>query len=136
MPRPERVTADIGDAGHAAEITAEKRAVYDFCHCRAFFPIKTGIEIKHFFPHWDKIAQMFLLPGVFLRDLELQNLVGPLKPAQQRRHRFTNLEVHRAVFDLKNYIISAVNYAAGIFYLFIPGVSVKAYPILRLLRVY
>src|SRR5579885_272835 len=68
--------------------------------CTAHF----HVEIERRLPHRYEEAELLLLSGVFLRDLEFDGLVGLLQPAEQRRSRFAHLEIDRSVLDLHNNI--------------------------------
>ena len=48
---------------------------------------------------------MALLPGVFLRDLQFQDLVRVPQCADQRRHGFTYLKINRTVLDLHDRVV-------------------------------
>src|ERR1035438_41311 len=48
---------------------------------------------------------MALLPGIFLRDLQLDGFVCFLQAAEQRRNRLAHLEVDGAVFDLNDDVV-------------------------------
>ena len=63
------------------------------------------VEIKNFFPHRRKKTQMPLLPGIFLRDLQLDGLVCFFQAAEERRNRFAHLEINRPMFDLDDYVV-------------------------------
>ena len=63
------------------------------------------VEIENFFPHRREEAQMTLLAGVFLRDLQLDGFVCFFQPAEQWRYRLARLEIDRAVLDLDDDVV-------------------------------
>src|SRR5271166_6075643 len=57
------------------------------------------VKVKHLLPHGEEIAEMALLPGVFLRDLQFDRFASAFESTEQRRNRFAHLEIDWAVFD-------------------------------------
>ncbi len=63
------------------------------------------VEIEHLFPHRREEAEMALLAGVFLRDLQLDGLVCFFQSTEEWRYRLASLEIDRAVLDLDNDVV-------------------------------
>ena len=61
--------------------------------------------VQHFFPHGNHIADVDLMPGIFLRNLHFQHHIGLFQPTEQGRNRFAYLKIHGSVFDLEDHIV-------------------------------
>src|SRR5215471_12277311 len=72
---PARVHADIRHTGKSADGTMQDPSAHHVLY-RCGLSVHPHVEIQNLFPHRDQEAKMFLLPGVFLSDLQLDGLVG------------------------------------------------------------
>jgi hypothetical protein len=60
----------------------------------------TGVEEKYLPYHRDKTADVQLLSGIFLRELEFRRKLCMLHRPEKRVNRLAHLKVHRPVLDL------------------------------------
>ncbi|MNC16825.1 hypothetical protein D3C75_646890 [compost metagenome] len=104
MPRPVHVISNISYSSHTIILISPHRSVHNMFHKRSL-PFGISIEIKDFFPLWNEITEMPLLPRIFLSNLKLHQMIGMFQCAKQRRYRFSNLKIHRSILDLQHYII-------------------------------
>ena len=74
-----------------------------FHGCRS--AVGVHVEVEHFLPHRREEDEVALLADVFLRDLELDGLVGFLEPAEERRDGLAHLEIDGAVLDLDDDVV-------------------------------
>ena len=104
MREPVSVESYVGNANHAADRTFKGFACKQIFDRRAC-TLSMHVKIEDFFPHRNEEAQVALLAGVLLRNLNLHCFVAVLKCAKQRRDRFARLEVNRPVLDLQHNVV-------------------------------
>ncbi|MNW46356.1 hypothetical protein D3C74_236480 [compost metagenome] len=104
MPGPVGVAADIRYCGESAVTGGVQRTVHDPFDGRSF-AFQMAVKVQYFLPLGYEIADMVLLPGIFLGDLKLDHLVRQRHRAQQRRYRLAHLKVNRTVFDLQDDVL-------------------------------
>src|SRR5262249_45376182 len=104
ISEPIPIEPHVRDADKTSGRTAERFARnkrLDWCFATA----GTHIEIESLLPHRRKEHEMTRLSHVFLRDLELNSLIGLLESPEQRRRRLTHLKIDRAVLDLDDHVV-------------------------------
>src|SRR5690242_17180292 len=104
MREPIGVQADVGDSGEAAERAVEGVALHDFFH-RSVAIVGAHVEVEDGLPERNQKDEMPLLPGVLLRDLKFNGLVGVAQSGKERRGRLAHLKINRPVLDLDNYVV-------------------------------
>ncbi len=67
--------------------------------------LRVHIEIERLFPHWNEKDGVMRLAEIFLRNLQLDGLIGVLQRAEQRRRGFAHLEIDGAVLDLHDHVV-------------------------------
>ena len=110
VAEPIGVAADVRDADEPAVGPLEREAGDEVLHRRDVavalgLGVGLHVEVEHFFPHRHEEAEVPLLAEVFLRDLQLDRLVGFRESAEQRRGGLADLEVDRAVLDLDDDVV-------------------------------
>src|SRR4029077_20227686 len=96
--------ANIGHANECAYGTMKDFAPRQIFY-RSSFTIHVQVKVEDLFPHCRKKDQVPLLPGVLLRDLQLDAFVSLLQPAKKRRHRFACLKIDGTVLDLDDDVV-------------------------------
>ena len=104
VTKPVARPSDIRHADEAAERARARRAGRQRFHRRGA-AAGAHVEVEHFFPHRDEKADVALLAGVLLRDLQLDRLVRSRERPEQRRSGLADLEVNGAMFDLQDDVV-------------------------------
>ena len=86
--QPVCVHAHVRHANEAAGGAMENPARDEILHgrgvCLALRVIDVHIEVEHLFPHGDEKAELPLLPGIFLRDLQFDGFIGVAQAGEKR----------------------------------------------------
>src|SRR3954462_15361466 len=67
--------------------------------------IDAHVEVEDFLPHGNQKAEMLLLSGVFLSDLQFDGFVGVVESGKQWGYGLANLKIDWAIFDLNDYVV-------------------------------
>src|SRR5690348_9449408 len=104
MRQPVRVQANVGDSGKAAERAVEGSAFHDLLYRRVAV-VRAHVEVEDGLPQRNQKNEVPLLPGVFLRDLKFDGLVGVAESGEERRGRLAHLKINGAVLDLDDHVV-------------------------------
>src|ERR1035438_441630 len=70
--------------------------------------IDAHIKIQHFWPKRDEKAELPLLSGIFLGDLQFDGFIGAAQAGKKRRSRFAYLEIDWTILDLNDDVLVEV----------------------------
>ena len=104
MSRPVLIISGICYRSNAAFCLVKGSSRHNILH-RVICILHVSMEVQNFFEHRDQIAHVSLLSCVFLRNLNLQHLIGFGKASKKRMHRLPYLKIHRPVLNLQDHII-------------------------------